>query len=83
MTRVPALFQNGQVYLKVSLGKAAPVWMAFDLNAPVSTLYAAHAMRATVQAGVIASKNSLFVEIFSLLAGLRNCARSLCGTATF
>jgi len=54
MTRVPALFQNGQVYLKVSLGKAAPVWMAFDLNAPVSTLYAAHAMRATVQAGVIA-----------------------------
>src|SRR5690349_5017402 len=32
MTRVPALFQNGQVYLRVSLNNAAPIWMAFDVN---------------------------------------------------
>ncbi len=54
MTRIPAQFQNGQVYLKVSLNNAAPVWMAFDLNSPGSTLYAAHPARATVRTGTIA-----------------------------
>lgn len=54
MTRVPALFQNGQVYLKVSLNNAAPTWMAFDVNAPGSTLCATRSARATVRAGTIA-----------------------------
>ena len=54
MTRIPAMFQNGQVYLKVSVNNAAPVWMAFDVNAPGSTLYAAHASSATVRAGAVA-----------------------------
>jgi hypothetical protein len=54
MTRIPALFQNGEVYLKVSVNNAAPVWMMFDLAAPGSTLYAAHAARVTVRAGAIA-----------------------------
>lgn len=53
MTRVPAVFQNGQVYLKVSLNNAAPVWMTFDMNAPASTLYAARAAHATVRAGAV------------------------------
>jgi hypothetical protein len=54
MSRVPALFQNGQIYLKVSLDGAAPVWMAFDIDATGSTLYAAHAPRAVVRAGSVA-----------------------------
>jgi len=53
MTRVPAQFRDGQVYLKVSLNNAAPVWMAFATDAPGSTLYAAHPARATVHAGAI------------------------------
>jgi hypothetical protein len=48
------MFQDGQVYLKVSLNNAAPVWMAFDISATGSTLYAAYTARATVRAGAIA-----------------------------
>jgi hypothetical protein len=54
MTRVPALFQGGQIYVRVSLDGAAPVWMAFDIDATGSTLYAAHAPRAVVRAGSVA-----------------------------
>jgi hypothetical protein len=54
MTRVPALFHDGQIYLRVSLDAAAPVWMAFDIDATGSTLYAAHAPRAMVRAGSVA-----------------------------
>lgn len=54
MTRVPARFHDGQIYLQVSLDGAAPVWMAFDIDATGSTLYAAHAPRAVVRAGSIA-----------------------------
>lgn len=53
LARVPAVFQNGQVYLKVSLNDAKPVWMAFDTNATSSVLYAAHAARLRVRAGVV------------------------------
>lgn len=54
MTRVPAVFQDGQVYLRVSLDNAAPVWMAFDINAPASTLCAARASHAIVRVGAVA-----------------------------
>jgi hypothetical protein len=62
MTHVPAAFQNGQVYLKVSLNNAAPVWMAFDMNAPGSVLYAARATHATVRTGTIAAPVSFLAS---------------------
>jgi hypothetical protein len=56
LARVPAAFRGDQVYLQVRLNGGAPVWMAFDFNAPASTLCAGArpVTRATVRAGTIA-----------------------------
>ena len=40
--QVPASFRGGDVYLKVSLNGAAPVWMKFDIGAADSSLVSAY-----------------------------------------
>ena len=41
-TLVPASFRGGEVYLKVRLNGAAPVWMRFDIGADDSSLASAY-----------------------------------------
>ncbi len=55
LQQVPAAFRGNDLFLKVSLNGAAPVWLIFDANAYASTLGAgAHAGRMTVKLGAVA-----------------------------
>lgn len=42
LTSLPASFRGSDVYLKVSLNGAAPVWMKFDIGAAESSLASAY-----------------------------------------
>ena len=64
---VPASFRGSDVYLKVSLNGAAPVWMKFDIGAADSSLASAYvhgdaraAARMTVTLGTVTMPGIFF-----------------------
>ena len=65
--QVPASFRGGDVYLKVRLNGAAPVWMRFDIGADESSLASAYvqgdarkAARMTVTLGTVTMPGIFF-----------------------
>ena len=74
--QVPASFRGGDVFLKVSLNGAAPVWMKFDIGAAESSLVSSYvhgdaraAARMTVTLGAV-TLPGIFFDLSKAASGV-------------